>query len=859
MNYFNKLAKGVENTKSTKSSGKQNNINSYLFDCQLYGKLPAAHPHFKYYFMKFRQLVSFLIIFQGIFFANVIKAQNLGNINGFLKNAKTLVPIQGVTIKVVGTEKQAVSDSNGFYRIRGLATKAYTIEATSIGYKLVQKFDVEVTSGNTIEVNFDLEEETQDLGNIVVKANFPKPVGSVNSIQSLNANEIIRYPGANFDMAKVVQSLPGVSGSVGFRNDIIIRGGAPNENVYYLDGVEIPTINHFATQGAAGGPVGMLNVSFLDKVTLHTSAFPAKYDNPLSGVLQFRQRNGNPEKVQGNFRLSASEAALTTEGPLGKKNGNTTFMASVRRSYLQFLFKVIGLPFLPDYWDYQYKITHKPDKKNEINIIGIGSIDNFTLLKPKDATLEQLAILDQIPVNSQRTNTIGVSWRHALDKGFWQLVASRNQLENRADKFENNDVGNESRRILRYKSTETENRLRYEINFPVGAIQMNAGSQLIFSGYENDTYQRRTGFVANYNTSFNMVRYGAFISGTTKLASDKVILTAGIRTDGNDYMTNGNDIGKNISPRLAATIRLADGLNANVSVARYYKTPSYTILGFKINNQLINKGTDFIRSDHWVGGLEWLPSSTTRLTVEGFLKNYDNYPISTATGVSLANFGGDFGVFGNEKVASTGKGKASGFELLFQQRLTKNFYGIFSYTYYNSKFSGTDRSKLIPSAWDNRHLVSFTGGYRFKHNWEVGLRFRYQGGAPYTPYDTYLSLENYYFNSEAVLDYSKINQLRLSSFNAADLRVDKKFNFKKWTFDIYIDIQNVYNSKNPTAPGFTLKRNADESYATTTGEPYNPGIFGNPTSVNNRQKGIPVLLSNTSGALLPSIGFVVEF
>ena len=795
-----------------------------------------------------------------LFFAPVLSyAQNIGNINGIVRKQRSQIPLQGVTIRILGTDKIGITDSTGFYRIRNIQTKAYTIEATSVGFKTVQKFDVEVTSGNTLEVNFELEEETQQLGNIIIRSNFPKPVGSVNSVQSLSANEIVRYPGANFDMAKVVQSLPGVSGSVGFRNDIIIRGGAPNENVYYLDGVEVPSINHFATQGAAGGPVGMLNVSFLDRVTLHSSAFPAKYDNPLSGILQFKQRNGNPEKFQGNIRLSASEAALTTEGPLGKKNGNTTFLASVRRSYLQFIFKQIGLPFLPDYWDYQYKVTHKPNNKNEINIIGIGAIDNFTFNKPDDANQEQLAILDQIPLNSQRTNTIGISWRHALPGGYWLLVASRNHLDNRADKFEGNDESMESKRILGYRSTENENRLRYELNFNLGDIQMSAGTQMILTEYDNKTFQRRIGYTANYSTAFNMLRYGAFVSGTYKFADDRISVTAGLRTDGNDFMEKGRQLGRNLSPRLATTIGLAKGLNANFSVARYYKTPSYTILGFQVNKEFVNRSADFIRADHWVGGLEWLPTSTTRLTAEVFRKNYSNYPVSMDKDVSLANFGGDFGVFGNEKISSNGKGIASGFEFLFQQRLTKNFYGILSYTYYKSEFSGSNTSKLIPSAWDNRHLLSFTGGYRFPKNWEVGIRFRYQGGAPYTPYDINLSLDNYYFTASGVLDYTKINQLRLEPFHAADMRIDKKFNFKKWTLDLFLDIQNAYNSKNPTAPGFTLKRNDDESFATSTGEPYNPGVFGNPLVPNNRQKGIPVVLANDSGSLLPSIGFVIEF
>ncbi|MFM7223465.1 MAG: TonB-dependent receptor [Bacteroidota bacterium] len=807
---------------------------------------------------------SYLFLLAFFFCSATVLAQTQGNINGFVRKAKTLVPLQGVTIGVVGTDRQALTDSNGFYRIRGLETRIYTLEATSIGYKSQQKFDLQLTSGNTLEVNFELEEESQQMGTIVVRANFPKPVGVVNSVQSLSANEIVRYPGANFDMAKVVQSFPGVSGSVGFRNDIIIRGGAPNENVYYLDGVEVPTINHFSTQGAAGGPVGILNVAFLDRVTLHTSAFPARFDNPLSGVLQFKQRNGNPERFQGNIRLSASETALTGEGPLGKANGKTTYIASVRRSYLQFLFKAIGLPFLPDYWDYQYKITHKPDANNEINIIGIGSIDKSVLLKPKDATIEQLSILDRIPEYQQRTNTIGISWRHAMDKGYWQLVASKNTFSNGADKYENNDKSSENNRILKYNSLEDENRLRFEINFPLGKLQMNAGAQLIYTNYENSTFQRRFGFAANYQTAFSMLRYGAFVSSTVKLAKDRLSITAGLRTDGNDYMTNGNKLGEHLSPRLAATYFITRGLNVNASVARYYKTPAYTILGFQQKNpatgknEFVNKNADFISSDHFVAGLEWLPSSSIRITAEGFVKNYGSYPISLATGISLANLGGDFGVLGNEAIFSTGKGKTSGFEVLYQQRLTKQFYGILSYTYYASKFSGFD-GILIPSAWDNNHLVSFTGGYRLKRNWEIGVRFRYQGGAPYTPYDIAASVDNYYFIGDGVLDYSRLNQLRLRAFNAADIRIDKKFNFKKWSLDLYLDIQNAYNSQNPTPPNFTLKRNADESFATSSGEPYNPGVYGNPFVPNNRSKGIPLLLDNTSGAVLPSLGFVIEF
>ena len=786
-------------------------------------------------------------------------SQQVGVINGFIRDLVTQVPLADVKVQVIGTEFSVYTDSTGFYRIRQLPTKTWSIEASALGYKVVQKFDVPVTAGNASEINFELEESTKELAQVEVRANFFKPAGAVNSIQSLGINEIAKYPGANFDMSKVVQSLPGVSGSVGFRNDIIIRGGAPNENVYYLDGIEIPSINHFATQGASGGPVGLLNVSFIESVTLHTSAFPAKYDNPLSGVLVFKQRSGNPMKVQSNFRLSASEAAFTTEGPLGKKGGATTFIASVRRSYLKLIFQIIDLPFVPDYWDYQYKITHKPNSKNEFNFLGIGAIDNFTFMKPKNLTLVNQAILDQIPLNSQRSNTIGGSWRHALEKGYILLAISHNSLFNTARQYQSYVTQNDSNLILRYSSLEAETRMRMDVNYSAGPWKVSYGTAFIYTNYSNSTFQRRPGYDANFATALQLFRYGAFLQINRRVLDNKLSLNLGSRIDGNSFTQNGNKLLNTFAPRFAATYSISPELNANFSLGRYYKLLPYTALGYQENNQYVNNKNNYTQSDHIVTGLEWLPSNSIRITLEGFYKKYSSYPVSIDNQISLANLGGNFGVLGNERVSSNGLGKSYGAEFMLQKRLTTHIYGILAYTYYYSLFTGSDPTKYIPSAWDNRHLVSFTGGYKFNKNWELGVRFRYQGQAPATPFDLTKSLENYPFTNEPVLDYTRINTERLPSFSAADLRLDKKWNYKHFTLDMFMDIQNIYNSKNPVQPGLTLKRNPDNTIATSSGVPYNPGIYSNPQAPNNRLSAIPVILPQSSGSILPSMGFVIEF
>jgi hypothetical protein len=816
-------------------------------------KEPFQYTKYQLHFF-FSLLLLFLI-------SVMSTAQISGSLAGYVREFGTQKPLEGANITLEGSDLGTSTDNNGYFRLQQIPTRSFTVRVSLIGYREGVAYDVTITSGNTTQISFELEPEMGELKEVVVKRSrlTAKPQGSVNSIQSLGYNEISKYPGANFDIAKVVQSLPGVSGSVGFRNDIIIRGGAPNENVYYLDGIEIPTINHFATQGAAGGPVGILNVAFVDQVTLHTGAFPAKYDNPLSGALIFRQRSGNPDKVEGNFRLSASEAALTLEGPLGSKGGKTTYLVSARRSYLQFLFKLIDLPFLPDYWDYQAKVVHKPDNKNEIGFISLGSIDNFTFNYPEDPTLEQQAILDGLPLNAQQTNTVGLYWKRLINKGFWQISLSNNFLNNTADQWEDNRNPKDDELILKFQSREAETRLRYEYNKVWNDWSLSAGANLINARFENRTFQRRVGYQADFNNDFTMWRYGAFAQAGHRFFNRKLNVNFGLRTDGNTYTETGNDLGRTISPRLALAYTLAPGWTLNTSVGRYFKIQPYTILGFKEDGVAVNKDVDYIQSDHVVAGIEFTPSNATRITLEGFRKWYDNYPVSDRRNISMANLGGDFGVFGNERVVTVGRGRTWGAEFTYQQQLVKNFYGILAYTWYYSEFTNKDRDNFLPSGWDNRHLVSFTGGYRFPRNWEVGVRFRYQGKAPATPIDIFTSLETYPFTGQGVLDDARINSLRLDAFNAMDLRVDKKWNFRGWSLNLFLDIQNLYNSLNPTQPGFTLQRNPDGSIATTTGVPYNPGSFDNPAAPNNRQDAIPVILARESGSRLPSVGFVVAF
>ena len=797
-------------------------------------------------------------------------AQNNGRLSGVVVDKLTQKILPNVSVSIEGIAKGVIADTNGIFRITGIPLKTYNIIFSLVGYKKQILFNVVINAGNENNFNIELEQSGGALTEVLVKTNKrtarAATLETPLSVQRLTTEEIKSNPGGNFDISKVIQSLPGVGGGAGgggFRNDIIIRGGAPSENVFYLDGIEMPVINHFQTQGSAGGPQGILNVSFIEDVKLSSSAFDARYDNALSSVFQFKQKTGNRNKLQGNIRLSATELSGTLEGPLSKDK-KTTFLASIRRSYLQLLFTAIDLPIRPSYWDFQTKITRQIDKKTTLSFIGIGAIDDFRFAAIKKATPEKLYILNSNAFIKQWTYTAGLSLKRLVKNGFVNIALSRNTFDNDVNQYEDNTTQIEAQKTLTYRSRETENKLRVDINKNINDWKIAYGTVAQVSEYDTKTFavirrELKDGFgniiqnavTVNFTSPLNsFLRYGAFAQVSKRFFNSRLGISAGLRSEMNTFTTTGNNGLKTLSPRISASYILADKWTANASIGRYFKIAPYTILGFANNaNNLVNKNSLYQRSDHYVAGIEYLPNDGLRFTAEGFYKDYANVPVSISKGISLANLGGDFNVLGNEAVVTNGKGRAYGFEFFAQKKLTNKFFGILSYTFYRSEYAGLD-NKLIASAWDNRHLLTVTWGYKFPRNIELGLKFRYQGGALYSPFDDVASKANYLSLGQGMVDYARLNTQRLGGFNSGDVRIDKKWNFKKMTIDLFLDVTNWYIAKNPAIPTYTFRRNANNTaFLTTNGLPINM----------NGSNAIPILLSNDDPQVTPTLGFIIEF
>lgn len=793
-------------------------------------------------------------LFLALLIAQSVFSQKTGVIQGKITAFSSNQPVEFATLILEGTALGAQTDEKGDFTINDIPAGFYNIRITCVGYTAKTLFEVEASNSKPTTLQIELEPSVQQIKEVEVKSNknpFTKREESPLSVRTIGTNEIQRAPGGNRDISRVIQALPGVGFTASFRNDILIRGGAPSENRFYIDGVEIPNINHFATQGASGGPVGLINVDFIREVNFYSGAFPANRGNTLSSVMDIRMREGRDDRFGLTATLGSSDFALSMEGPLDK-NKKANFIASARVSYLQFLFRALGLPFLPTYFDGQFKVKYKINERNDLIFIGLGAYDFNRLNTSANRSESQKYLLRVLPEQDQWNYTLGVRYNHYFKGQTFTLVLSRNMLKNIIFKYKDNNQ--DSLKTLDFNSFEAENKLRAEITGRKGAWKYNYGLLYEFAHYENQSNLNigaGTPLEVSYATNLFLHKWAVFGTVSRSLLNERISLSLGVRADGSSYNSSMASTWSQLSPRFSASFQLMEGLRLNMNTGYYHQLPAYTSMGFQNNGgERINQNTlTYIRNVHAVLGAEYTHKYNGRISVEGFFKQYYNYPFITQSpqidSINLANLGSEFGVVGDYPLASIKQGRSYGMEMLYEQKLTKGWFGIASYTLFWSEFQDKN-DKYVPSSWDTRHIISITAGKKFKKGWEVGIRFRATGGQPFTPYDTLTSsLRPVWDNlQQGVRDYDQLNTQRLPWFHNLDIRASKRWYFKKWSLELYVDIQNLYAFKALSQPVFTAQVDADGNAV--------PAFPGSPNYAYR-------FLQNSTGNPIPTLGFIISY
>ena len=771
-----------------------------------------------------------------------------GTIKGRVYSARNNEPLEFATVQVQGMELGGRTDLEGRFVITGVKPGFVRLIVRMVGYETTLSAELQVLGNQTSFMDIALSEEATNLKEVLVRPKlFLKRAESPLSLQTLGLKQIEKSAGANRDVSKLVQTLPGVGATDPNRNDLIVRGGGSSENVFYLDGIEIPVINHFATQGASGGVVGMINPDFVREINFYSGAFPASRPGALSSVMEIKQRDGDADRMHFKASVGASDAALTVEGPLGSK---ASFIASARQSYLQWLFKAIKLPFLPTYNDLQLKYKCRLDAQHELTLIGIGALDNMSLNTQLQTTGTEVQryILGYLPEYRQWNYTVGAVYKHYARGHVDSWTLSRNMLRNRGVKYQDNDPA--AGKLSEYQSDETENKLRYERVYTSLPFKLSLGAGLRYASYSNEA-ERLTleaGRFVSRSTSAEarLFAYTAFAQASDEYLDRRLKVALGLNLVGNTLNARMSNPLPQLSPRLSLSFALTEDIDLNANLGRYAMRPSYTLMGYRASDGSYpnQERLGYIISHQAVLGAEYHPGDYLRFSAEGFYKAYSGYPISELEGVSLASKGTEYGQVGDEAVVSTGLGRTYGLELVARLSPWRQLSATATYTLFRSEF--TDRAGVYrPSSWDTQQMLNLLLSYRLGKSWYLSARWRYIGGAPYTPIDMERSTDRaaWALTHRAYPDYARFNTLRLPDKHQLDLRLDKEFYFKRWMLNLYVDVQNAYLSGTVNAPVYT---NLDPSGR----------VLAHPTDPSRQQLR---QLDYYSRLVLPTLGLIAKF
>lgn len=738
-------------------------------------------------------------------------AEKTGTLAGKVVSVTTGQPLIGASVRVVDLPIGGRTDAQGRFKIDNIPAATQSLRITYVGFEEKVVPNLEVVPGKIKDIQVEMVESFVRSEEIVVRASyFEKKIDAATGTQTLTSQDIRKTPGVQEDVIRAVQLLPGVNVSAAGRNDLIVRGGAPFENLYIVDDIKVPNINHFGSQGSTGGPLSIINIDYVDDVEFSAGGFGARYGDKLSSMTNISLREGNREQFRGRIDLSATGVDASVEGPTGDKS---SFFVSARRSYLDLLFKAAGFSFIPQYWDFQGKYSYDIDDNNSLDVLAIGVLDDVKL---NNDTQEAIDDNSEVAVPSQDQYVFGTTWRHFFKSGYSKVIFFRTFT-----KFETFQNDSNLNRIFQNYSRESNTGIKFETELKLSeTFDLIAGNVVEF-GSLNEYDILIPGYIRKddkgipqdlqVDTNFRTVKNGTYATFSAGLGRWR--LTAGARAD---YYNMTSDA-LHLSPRLAAFYYINKNMSITGSLGRYYQSPQPIWLVGAPEQEL-----KALRADQMVIGWNHTPMEEVKVQIEAFYKFYDNYPARVWRPQAVLAPAGFDNVYadipyGLEPISPTGKGTSRGVELFIQKKLSEiPVWGLFSATYSETNFESIE-GKERPGSYDSRFITNLSVGWRPTESWELSGKFRLSTGVPTTPY-----------NPDGTLDFTRYNEgERLPLNHQLDLRVDRKWLLKKSMLNTYIDIQNVYSQNNVFSRRFDYE----------TGE----------------------TIDNESIGILPSIGILYEF
>lgn len=717
-------------------------------------------------------------------------AGQTGTLSGRVVSRASKAPLEAARVEVVGTGLAASTGPSGTFSLAEVPVGVHTVRVSAIGYQAFTLTNVTVGTGKPYTVLVELDRATVTLETLAVSAApyFQPALDAPSLAQTLTREEVRNAPGVQEDVIRAVALLPGVGVTTGGRNDLVVRGGAPFENLFLVDGLEVPNLNHFGSQGSTGGPVSLINIDFVQAAEFSSGGYSARFGDRTASVTSITLRDANQDRVSGEVNLSATGFGAIVEGPVG---GKGALLASVRRSYLDLVFRLADFAFIPTYWDGTVKYVQPLGQRDRLSALVIGALDRVDL---DQSTGDNRYDNSRILASDQNQYVAALGWQRSFPDGLLEVTLGRTYTA-----FTSSQVDSLGRPILGNRSREGTTTLRTAWSTTLGrGTDVRIGQDLRRLGdldYQvvvpgayrlDDAGQPRSLAV---DTAFTAWRWSPWVEGALPLGA-RFRVTAGLRLD------LYGDLGgaSRVSPRLLLSWAPTPGNTVSLAGGLYHQAPSTIwLIGDPSNPAAL---TPF-RATQVVAGYERLLRPDLRFQVEAFAKRYDAYPARAWRSQAVLALSGFEDVqgdipFGLEPLRSEGKGTAFGLETVLQKRLSEvPVYGLVSLSVARARFAGLDGVERDGS-FDTRAIANVAAGYRINPRWEVSGKFRLATGRPTTPFVT---------SGDAAgrLDFSQYNAgPRLPVFHAADVRVERRWALRGVQLQAYVDVQNLYGRQNVT-------------------------------------------------------------
>lgn len=775
--------------------------------------------------------ITTTLFFVLITFCSYAQIELTQTVKGIVLDKESQSPLIGVNVFLLDSATGTTTDVDGSYRIEKVALGRQTIQFSYIGYETVTIPNILVNSAKEYVLEIEMVEDLNELSEVVVTAASGNQSASNDmatlSARSITMEEVNRFSGTFGDVARMAQNYAGVSGASDERNDIIVRGNSPSSVLWRLEGVDIPSPNHWSTLGSTGGPISMLNTNNLRNSDFFSSAFPAEYGNATGAVFDLKLRNGNVDKYEflGQIAFNGFEAGI--EGPLniGQK---ASFMANYRYSTLGVI-NAIGFDIgtgaaVPQYQDLTFKINIPTEKAGRFSFWGLGGISDIQFLANSDGN-NLFSEDDENLRSAATTGMLGMSHVYFFDENTSSnfrmsytatesITEIEEILEEISQSFEDTFLSNQQQR-------------KFGINWTLNK-KLNAKNR-VKTGFIFDNYdiQVRDSILLNNNEWFvnsdfegTTALYQAFAQWQHKFNS-KLTLNAGLHA-----VYFGLNDSKGLEPRLGLSYKAMPKHQFGLAYGRHSQVQPLPIYFNKDKEatpeeNLMNEQLDFIRSDHFVASWDMFITSTIHTKVEAYYQSLFDLAVDPNDGdFSMINFGANFGFPDRVGLVNEGVGSNVGLEFTLEQSLNKGFYYLATASIFDSKYEGTDGIERN-TFFNSNYVLNLLAGKEWMLNENFALtldaRFTYAGGRRYTPIDLDASIDA----GREIRDQDQIFEDQYKPYIRPDIKIGFRHNAKKFTQTFSVDLQNFINRQNEFEKFYNATR---ESIRTTFQRGFFPDV-----------------------------------